>query len=127
MAEESSGAVGAADAPVVLEMRGVTKRFGPVTANDDVSLTLHRGEVLGILGENGAGKSTLMKILYGLYTPNEGEIFVDGERVEIRDPKDAVSRGIGMVHQHFTLIPPLTVAENIVLGAEPRGGPSASP
>jgi general nucleoside transport system ATP-binding protein len=122
LAEESSGAVGAADAPVVLEMRGVTKRFGPVTANDDVSLTLHRGEVLGILGENGAGKSTLMKILYGLYTPNEGEIFVDGERVEIRDPKDAVSRGIGMVHQHFTLIPPLTVAENIVLGAEPRKG-----
>jgi ABC-type uncharacterized transport system ATPase subunit len=112
----------AAEVPVVLEMRGVTKRFGPVTANDDISLVLHRGEVLGILGENGAGKSTLMKILYGLYTPDEGEIFVDGERVEIHDPKDAVSRGIGMVHQHFTLIPPLTVAENIVLGAEPRKG-----
>jgi general nucleoside transport system ATP-binding protein len=111
-----------ADAPVVLEMRGVTKRFGPVTANDDISLVLHRGEILGLLGENGAGKSTLMKILYGLYTPDGGEIFLDGERVEIRDPKDAVSRGIGMVHQHFTLIPPLTVAENIVLGAEPRGG-----
>jgi ABC-type uncharacterized transport system ATPase subunit len=111
-----------ADAPVVLEMRGVTKRFGPVTANDDISLVLHRGEILGLLGENGAGKSTLMKILYGLYTPDGGEILVDGERVEIRDPKDAVSRGIGMVHQHFTLIPPLTVAENIVLGAEPRGG-----
>src|SRR5215212_8274828 len=103
-------------------MRGVTKRFGPVTANDDISLVLHRGEILGLLGENGAGKSTLMKILYGLYTPDGGEILVDGERVEIRDPKDAVSRGIGMVHQHFTLIPPLTVAENIVLGAEPRGG-----
>jgi simple sugar transport system ATP-binding protein len=111
-----------ADAPIVLEMRGVTKRFGPVTANDDISLVLHRGEILGLLGENGAGKSTLMKILYGLYTPDGGEIFLDGERVEIRDPKDAVSRGIGMVHQHFTLIPPLTVAENIVLGAEPRGG-----
>ena len=111
-----------ADAPIVLEMRGVTKRFGPVTANDDISLVLHRGEILGLLGENGAGKSTLMKILYGLYTPDGGEILVDGERVEIRDPKDAVSRGIGMVHQHFTLIPPLTVAENIVLGAEPRGG-----
>src|SRR5919112_1265366 len=79
-------------------------------------------EILGLLGENGAGKSTLMKILYGLYKPDEGEIFVDGERVEIHDPKDAVTRGIGMVHQHFTLIPPLTVAENIVLGAEPRGG-----
>jgi ABC-type uncharacterized transport system ATPase subunit len=114
---------GVADAPVVLEMRGVTKRFGPVTANDDISLVLHRGEILGLLGENGAGKSTLMKILYGLYAPDEGEIFVDGERVEIHDPKDAVSHGIGMVHQHFTLIPPLTVAENIVLGAEPRGGP----
>ena len=108
--------------PVVLEMRGVTKRFGAVTANDDVSLTLRRGEILGLLGENGAGKSTLMKILYGLYSPDEGEVFVDGERAEIRDPKDAVSRGIGMVHQHFTLIPPLTVAENIVLGAEPRKG-----
>jgi ABC-type uncharacterized transport system ATPase subunit len=112
----------AADAPIVLEMQSVTKRFGPVTANDDVSLVLHRGEILGLLGENGAGKSTLMKILYGLYTPDEGEIFVHDEKVEIHDPKDAVSRGIGMVHQHFTLIPPLTVAENIVLGAEPRGG-----
>jgi general nucleoside transport system ATP-binding protein len=112
------------EAPVVLEMRGVTKTFGAVRANDDVSITLRRGEILGLLGENGAGKSTLMKILYGLYSPDEGEIFVDGERVEIRDPKDAVSRGIGMVHQHFTLIPPLTVAENIVLGAEPRKGAS---
>ena len=112
----------AADAPVVLEMRGITKRFGSVTANDDISLVLHRGEILGLLGENGAGKSTLMKILYGLYNPDEGEIFIDGEKVEIHDPKDAVVRGIGMVHQHFTLIPPLTVAENIVLGAEPRGG-----
>jgi general nucleoside transport system ATP-binding protein len=113
---------GAAGAPAVLEMRGVTKRFGPVTANDDISLVLRRGEILGLLGENGAGKSTLMKILYGLYSPDSGEIFVDGERVEIRDPKDAVERGIGMVHQHFTLIPRLTVAENIVLGAEPRKG-----
>jgi ABC-type uncharacterized transport system ATPase subunit len=111
-------------APVVLEMRGVTKRFGPVTANDDISLVLHRGEILGLLGENGAGKSTLMKILYGLYHPDTGEIFVDGERVGIRDPKDAVERGIGMVHQHFTLIPRLTVAENVVLGAEPRKGVS---
>jgi general nucleoside transport system ATP-binding protein len=124
LAEESAdgGMTGSADAPVVLEMRGVTKKFGAVTANDDISLVLHRGEILGLLGENGAGKSTLMKILYGLYNPDEGEILVDGERVEIHDPKDAVARGIGMVHQHFTLIPPLTVAENIVLGAEPRGG-----
>ncbi len=101
-------------------MRDVRKTFGPVTANDDISLTLHRGEILGLLGENGAGKSTLMKILYGLYRPDSGTIIVDGEEVEVRDPKDAVSRGIGMVHQHFTLIPRLTVAENIVLGAEPR-------
>jgi ABC-type uncharacterized transport system ATPase subunit len=113
-----------AEAPVVLEMRGITKAFGPVKANDNISITLHRGEILGLLGENGAGKSTLMKILYGLYKPDSGSIFIDGEEVEIHDPKDAVSRGIGMVHQHFTLIPPLTVAENIVLGAEPRKGVS---
>ncbi len=111
-----------AAAPPVLEMRGVTKTFGPVRANDDISIVLGRGEILGLLGENGAGKSTLMKILYGLYRPDAGHILVDGEEVEIRDPKDAVARGIGMVHQHFTLIPPLTVAENIVLGAEPRRG-----
>src|SRR3712207_1430043 len=110
------------EVPVVLEMRGVTKTFGPVKANDDVSITLRRGEILGLLGENGAGKSTLMKILYGLYKPDSGLIFIEGEEATIHDPKDAVSRGIGMVHQHFTLIPPLTVAENIVLGAEPRKG-----
>ena len=126
MAERESGAglTGTTTAPKVLEMRGVTKTFGPVVANDGISLELHRGEVLGLLGENGAGKSTLMKILYGLYAPDEGEIFIDDERVEIHNPKDAVGRGVGMVHQHFTLIPPLTVAENIVLGAEPRRGAS---
>ncbi len=122
--ERTRGGTAGVEAPVVLEMRGVTKAFGPVKANDGVSITLGRGEILGLLGENGAGKSTLMKILYGLYSPDEGEVFVDGERAEIRDPKDAVSRGIGMVHQHFTLIPALTVAENIVLGAEPRKGAS---
>src|SRR3712207_9250496 len=121
--ETGGGTAGAqAQAPVVLEMRGVTKTFGATRANDDVSITLRRGEILGLLGENGAGKSTLMKILYGLYTPDAGSIYIDGEEVEIHDPKDAVERGIGMVHQHFTLIPPLTVAENIVLGAEPRKG-----
>jgi general nucleoside transport system ATP-binding protein len=124
MTERESETAGAAESPVVLEMRGVTKTFGPIRANDDVSITLHRGEILGLLGENGAGKSTLMKILYGLYRPNAGSIFIDGEEGEIHDPKDAVERGIGMVHQHFTLIPPLTVAENIVLGAEPRKGAS---
>ena len=124
MTERETGGetAGATESPVVLEMRGVTKTFGATRANDDVSITLHRGEILGLLGENGAGKSTLMKILYGLYRPDAGSIFIDGEEVEIHDPKDAVERGIGMVHQHFTLIPPLTVAENIVLGAEPRRG-----
>src|SRR5215212_1374788 len=124
MTERETGGetAGATESPVVLEMRGVTKTFGATRANDDVSITLHRGEILGLLGENGAGKSTLMKILYGLYRPDAGSIFIDGEEVEIHDPKDAVERGIGMVHQHFTLIPPLTVAENIVLGAEPRKG-----
>jgi simple sugar transport system ATP-binding protein len=120
---EREGAAGVVDAaPVVLEMKGVTKTFGPVTANDDISLTLKRGEILGLLGENGAGKSTLMKILYGLYSPDKGSISIEGEEVRIKDPKDAVSRGVGMVHQHFTLIPRLTVAENIVLGAEPTKG-----
>jgi ABC-type uncharacterized transport system ATPase subunit len=113
-----------APSPVVLEMRNITKTFGSVRANDGISLRLRRGEILGLLGENGAGKSTLMKVLYGLYSPDEGRILLDGEEVEIRSPKDAVERGIGMVHQHFTLIPPLTVAENIVLGAEPRRGAS---
>ncbi len=115
---------GSPASPVVLEMRGVTKTFGPVKANDGISIALRRGEILGLLGENGAGKSTLMKILYGLYRPDSGEILVDGEVAEIHDPKDAVRRGIGMVHQHFTLVPRLTVAENIVLGAEPRKGAS---
>src|ERR687885_1904943 len=120
--ETGGGTAGAQTAPAVLEMRGITKTFGPVQANDDISITLHRGEILGLLGENGAGKSTLMKILYGLYKPDAGSIAIAGEEVEIHDPRDAVKRGIGMVHQHFTLIPPLTVAENIVLGAEPRRG-----
>src|SRR4028119_1005994 len=120
--ERQDGVAGVAEAPAVLEMRDITKTFGPVKANDNISLRLRRSEILGLLGENGAGKSTLMKILYGLYRPDSGTVVVDGEEVRVRDPKDAVSRGIGMVHQHFTLIPPLTVAENIVLGAEPRKG-----
>jgi simple sugar transport system ATP-binding protein len=103
----------------VLELRGITKRFPGIVANDGVSFDLQRGEVHALLGENGAGKSTLMNILYGLYRPDEGEILVDGQAVTMSSPKDAIERGIGMVHQHFMLIPVMTVAENIVLATEP--------
>ena len=103
---------------IVLEARGVTKTFPGVVANEDVSLTLRRGEVLSLLGENGAGKTTLMNILYGLYHPDAGEVLVRGEVVRIDGPSDSIARGIGMVHQHFMLVPVFTVAENIILGAE---------
>ncbi len=108
----------------VLEMRGITKRFATGTlANDAIDLELRALEIHALLGENGAGKSTLMNILYGLVTPDEGEILIDGKPVVIRDPADAIARGIGMVHQHFMLVPVLSVAENVVLGQEiTRGG-----
>jgi general nucleoside transport system ATP-binding protein len=108
-----------AEAPA-LELRGITKRFGPVVANDRVDFDLRRGEVHALLGENGAGKSTLMSILYGLYHPDEGEILVDGEPVKVDSPSRAIELGIGMVHQHFMLVPVMSVTENIVLGGEPR-------
>jgi general nucleoside transport system ATP-binding protein len=108
-----------ADERTVLELRGITKQFPGVLANDHVDFELRRGEVHALLGENGAGKSTLMNILYGLYHPDEGQIFVKGEPVRFHSPKDAINRGIGMVHQHFMLIPVMTVAENIVLANEP--------
>ncbi|HUK95282.1 MAG TPA: ABC transporter ATP-binding protein [Gaiellaceae bacterium] len=108
-----------ASEPRVLELRGITKRFPGVLANDHVDFDLRPGEVHALLGENGAGKSTLMNILYGLYHPDEGEIQIKGEAVRIHSPKDAIERGIGMVHQHFMLIPVMTVVENIVLAAEP--------
>jgi simple sugar transport system ATP-binding protein len=107
---------------LVLEMRGIRKVFPGVVANDDVSLEVRRGEVHALLGENGAGKSTLMNILYGLYRPDEGEIRLNAERVVFSSARDAIRAGIGMVHQHFMLIPVMTVAENIVLGIEPRNG-----
>ena len=99
-----------------LELKHVTKRFGTVVANDDVNLSVEKGHIHALLGENGAGKSTLMNILYGLYAPTEGEIWLDGKQLDIRDPKQAIAAGIGMVHQHFMLIPALTVIENVMLG-----------
>ena len=104
--------------PPVLELKGITKRFPGVLANDHIDLVLEEGGILALLGENGAGKSTLMNVLYGLYTPDEGEIFVRGKKVEIQGPNDAIALGIGMVHQHFMLVPVLTVTENVMLGME---------
>jgi simple sugar transport system ATP-binding protein len=106
--------------PPVLELRGITKQFPGVLANDHVDFDLRRGEAHALLGENGAGKSTLMNILYGLYHPDEGEIRINGEPVRMSSPREAISRGIGMVHQHFMLIPVMSVAENIVLAVEPK-------
>jgi general nucleoside transport system ATP-binding protein len=102
----------------ILELRGITKRFPGVLANDQIDLTLEKGEIHALLGENGAGKTTLMNILYGLYQPDQGEILVQGNKVDIHSPSDAIAAGIGMVHQHFMLIPVFTVAENVMLGEE---------
>ena len=105
--------------PPVLELRGITKQFPGVLANDHIDFTLRPGEVHALLGENGAGKSTLMNVLYGLYKADSGEILLKGSPVTFGSPKDAIRSGIGMVHQHFMLIPVMTVAENIVLASEP--------
>ena len=110
------------DDDLVLEMRGIRKEFPGVVANDDVTFDVRRGEVHALLGENGAGKSTLMNILYGLYRPDAGEIRLNGKPVSFSSAREAIQAGIGMVHQHFMLIPVMTVAENIVLGTEPRKG-----
>src|SRR5215217_7748277 len=103
----------------MLELRNITKRFGGVVANDDVSIKIEKGTIHAIVGENGAGKSTVMRIAYGFYTADSGEIFVGGKPVQIRNPHDAIALGIGMVHQHFMLVDTMTVGENIILGAEP--------
>ncbi|WP_267640072.1 ABC transporter ATP-binding protein [Haloarchaeobius amylolyticus] len=103
-----------------IRLEGITKRFPGVVANDDVNLTVEKGSVHALLGENGAGKTTLMNVLYGLLEPNEGDIYVDGERRDFDSPRDAIDAGIGMIHQHFMLVDPMTVTENIVLGNEPR-------
>jgi general nucleoside transport system ATP-binding protein len=104
---------------VKLELRGITKRFGGLVANDHIDLVVRPGEIRALLGENGAGKTTLMNVLYGLVQPDEGEILIDDVPVPIHSPKDAIAAGVGMVHQHFMLVPVFTVAENVTLGAEP--------
>src|SRR6202044_3006968 len=114
----------AAPPPPAIELIGIDKSFGPVHANAKVNLVVERGIIHGIVGENGAGKSTLMSILYGFYEADRGEIRVNGEPVRIRSSREAISHGIGMVHQHFMLVPPLSVLENVMLGAE--GGPLLS-
>ncbi|TMK71042.1 MAG: ABC transporter ATP-binding protein [Actinobacteria bacterium] len=110
------------DETPVLELRGITKQFPGILANDHIDFDLRDGEVHALLGENGAGKSTLMNIVYGLYSADDGEIAIKGKRVQLSSPHDAIDRGIGMVHQHFMLIPVMTVTENIVLATEPRTG-----
>src|SRR5258708_10610645 len=102
----------------ILQVEGITKRFPGILANDNVSLSLQRGEILALLGENGAGKSTLMNIIYGLYHADEGTVLIKGKQVHFSSPREAIQSGIGMVHQHFQLIPVMTVAENVTLGEE---------
>ena len=101
-----------------IELRHITKRFGKVVANDDISLEIRRGEILSLLGENGSGKTTLMNMLSGIYFPDEGQIYIHGKPVTIASPKDAFNYGIGMIHQHFKLVDVFTATENIVLGLE---------
>jgi simple sugar transport system ATP-binding protein len=103
---------------VELELKGITKRFGTLVANDHIDLTVAPGQVHALLGENGAGKSTLMNVLYGLLQADQGQILLDGKPATFRTPKDAINAGIGMVHQHFMLVPVFTVAENVTLGIE---------
>ena len=103
---------------IVLEAKGITKQFPGVLASDNVNFDLRKGEIHALLGENGAGKSTLMNLIYGLHMPDKGEILVNGKPIEIKSPNDSIAAGIGMVHQHFMLIPVFTVAENVMLGDE---------
>src|SRR5450759_284085 len=105
--------------PPVLELRGITKSFPGILANDSINLSVKKGKILALLGEKGAGKTTLMNILYGLYKPDKGQIFINGEEATIQNPSDAIALGIGMVHQHFMLIPVMTATENVMLGVEP--------
>ena len=103
----------------IVEMRNITKSFPGIIANDDVTIQVRKGEVYALLGENGAGKSTLMSMLYGMYEPDRGEIYIRGEKVVFKSPSEAAEKNIGMVHQHFKLVDNYTIGENIVLGIEP--------
>ncbi len=116
----STAAVAETQPEVLLAGHGITKHFGSVVANDDVSVELRPGRILALLGENGAGKSTLVNVLFGLHRPDAGQVVIADEQVELSSPHDAIARGVGMVHQHFQLVPPMSVVRNIVLGAEPR-------
>ena len=107
--------------PYAVELRGITKTFGPVVANHNVNLNLRKGEILSLLGENGSGKTTLMNMLSGIYTPDSGTILVDGQPVTISSPQDAKRLGIGMVHQHFKLVDVFSAADNIWMGAQEAG------
>ena len=119
--DKGSGEVGLKNSAMpseeyAIELKGITKRFGEVVANDNVSMGVKKGEILALLGENGSGKTTLMNMISGIYYPDEGQIFIDGKEVRITSPRDALSLGIGMVHQHFKLVDVLTAVENVVLG-----------
>ncbi|MDD4837194.1 MAG: ATP-binding cassette domain-containing protein, partial [Dethiosulfovibrio sp.] len=105
-----------------LSIKGLTKRFGPFVAVDDLSVDITGGTIHAVVGENGAGKSTVMKCLYGIYSPDEGQFSIDGKSLSIRSPRDAMASGIGMVHQHFMLVPSMSVCRNVVLGDEPKSG-----
>jgi simple sugar transport system ATP-binding protein len=121
---KTKGMFMAQDNEFALRMEGITKRFPGVLANDRISLECRKGEVLGLLGENGAGKTTLMNILYGLYQPDSGQIFINGEKVKIETPAKAIHLGIGMVHQHFKLVEALTALENVILGIPSEHAPA---
>jgi len=108
--------------PLAVELKSITKRFGPLVANEGVSLAVEKGRIHAIIGENGAGKTTLMNVLFGLLQPDEGEIWIEGKQAVLPNPAAAIAAGIGMVHQHFKLVPSLTVAENVFLGMEIRKG-----